>query len=462
MKSACLLICDSLPDLERKIQGHARSVDEQLSRLPEIPQNRAAGFVKDGLKEFEFGVRQILDGGAASSFYSEWNRLCYQFQKATEQMVPRCKVGHPSDQTHMNDDNSDDEGSVILVSHRTTKRPLQQPDIRPDGGKKPRHNKRTPSPGPVKWETNAYAGTPAREVPKAVKGKNAHTKPGLYRKLDSEEFGPFYKEYLDSGCNAMSIEDIQSSIKDNGCHGKPGTFNHNVKVDFALLSIIPWNEPLDDFVLHTFSLLSKHIHAILSKSLVNFKDTPLYRNSKPIIDEFLATHETKQAKKSTEFYNMEKSTLFTINDHAFNINKAEALAHLRAQRRKVRVDLYLTKMYRVNAKQSLKEFKMEQRDKVTDEKLDQKLGPDSTFDTELEVAAYIRGYYHTARLRFIDSVCAEMNFKLFHEIRKGAGKLLRKGLGLEDERAGKIAPTPWLTRTLRIFRTCSRSRMKRN
>jgi hypothetical protein len=35
---------------------------------------------------------------------------------------------------------------------------------------------------------------------------------------------------------------------------------------------------------------------------------------------------------------------------------------------------------------------------------DEQLGPDP-FKLELEVAAYIRGYYMTAGLHFVDSVC---------------------------------------------------------
>jgi hypothetical protein len=47
---------------------------------------------------------------------------------------------------------------------------------------------------------------------------------------------------------------------------------------------------------------------------------------------------------------------------------------------------------------------------------EEQLGKDP-FDLELRVADYIRGYYITAGLRFVDSVCLSMHGKLFKSIR---------------------------------------------
>jgi hypothetical protein len=59
------------------------------------------------------------------------------------------------------------------------------------------------------------------------------------------------------------------------------------------------------------------------------------------------------------------------------------------------------------------------------------LGPDP-FERELDVAAYIRGYYDTARLRFTDSVCANMNSRYFQKIAKEIDYLLERKFELDN------------------------------
>lgn len=430
----------SIPDLERKIKEQAADVENHLSRLPEVSDDRAEEAVRQALFEFSRAVRSLLDGGLdfqstrSNSFHSGWTRLCHQFQKATEYMRPGCKITHPSDDQRevieIADDSDEERTAAPARSIQKGKRPLEngQPADRPV-----KFARISPSPGPVKLEEGPFAFV----TPKVRNRNKGFPKTSAaFRNIKPEEMGPFYKEYLDSGHAAMSIADIQQSIQSNVRAGRPGHVNEKVKEDFALMSIVPWRHPLQDFLGSFFKMLREQIHAVLSDVLDNYKDTALYRRSKPIIDNFLLEVEEKQRDKSFRLYNIEKSALFTINNHAFDLNYNEALAHLKASRRKIRLNAHLDQMYRsYNGKSTLEAFKADQRDKVKDIDM-----PGRDFRKELEVAAYIRGYYNTARLRFTDSVCADMNSVLFRDIKEGFKWLLPRALGLDAKEGGKTQP----------------------
>ena len=141
-----------------------------------------------------------------------------------------------------------------------------------------------------------------------------------------------------------------------------------------------------------------------------------------------------------EFYNTEKGGLFTINEDAFNLHKHDALETLRETRRKIRVDCYANRYHR-------NKYNNDERDTAAREDFkskvkDEQLGPDP-FDRELDVAAYIRGYYTTARFRFTDSVCANMHTRHFQKISRGVNYLLEEKFGLDqgDGKFSKFTPS---------------------
>jgi hypothetical protein len=62
---------------------------------------------------------------------------------------------------------------------------------------------------------------------------------------------------------------------------------------------------------------------------------------------------------------------------------------------------------------------------------DDLLGPDQCAK-ELDVAAYIRGYYTTARTRFCDQVCANIHSRFFHVISEEISYFLETKFKLDE------------------------------
>ncbi|RDL37144.1 uncharacterized protein BP5553_04577 [Venustampulla echinocandica] len=420
------LISSSIPDIEHEIRARTAKVDEELSLLPKLDTEKVQHTVRQRLIKFSSEIRTLLDGNGTSAaysttFHSDWKRLCYQFQKATEVMRPGCQCNHPSDKVSevITIDDDSDGGSRSPVSFRTpvpsSKRPAQY--VESPSAKRQRINT---TPTPIKHEGVPKGSGPVRTP--AINGQNGGFSVA-FKKLKMEDFGPFYQRYLDSGRGAMSLADLRESIENHGRPGVPDEISHRVKEHYALVSIIPWEYPLKTFLDSTFAMLRAEFHRVLSGVLDHYLDTDLYRRSKVIVDDFLTYHEEVLRERSLKMYAIEKSTLFTINDRAFILNKAEALENLRAIRRRVRVDAYIDGSTRLANSRLDKE---DLRNKVTNEQL----GPDK-FERELDVAAYIRGYYTTARLRFTDLICANINAALFDEIKEGADYLLERRLTID-------------------------------
>jgi hypothetical protein len=222
----------------------------------------------------------------------------------------------------------------------------------------------------------------------------------------------------------MSLQDIEKAIHDHSLFGRPEHFNHKVTEEYALTSISAWEDPLKTFLDHTFAMLRREIHEVLARVLKNHKDTELYKRSVRIVDGFLHHHEVIQREKSEKLLEMEKAALFTINDQEFARHKKDALDCLRVARRKIRVAAYVDSLPRPNGKERDRDELM---NKVQDKDL-----PGDRFWRELDAAAYIRGYYTTARLRFTDSVCANINVSLFQAVKKGLKFMLETQLRLDD------------------------------
>jgi hypothetical protein len=363
-------------------------------------------------------------------FHSNWNRLCRQYQKAIEAMRPGfvCTTKMDEECEIINLDDDDEERSVpppsLSFTSSGSKRgsdpvdavtPTKRPRLHVvrDGFQSP--------PGP----SMSPAGTPATGRSVKVESPLTTARNRVSVKHKAADFGPFFQPYLKVGCRAMSIMDIAQAIESNSRTGIPESPDYNVKERYALTSVATWDLPLETFLTVTFQMMEDEILSLLQEALREYCHTDLYRQSKQIVRTFLAAKEAEQRLVSMEFFRMEKESLFTINEEAFSRYKIEALEALKTARRMHRVNILYQRKIRagIKLKVSEEEFKC----KITDEQL----GIDP-YARELDVAAYVRGYYTTARLRFIDVVCANINSKYFGTIKEECQNLLEHHLGLNS------------------------------
>jgi hypothetical protein len=414
------LTTSSIPDITEKIRTQLLQVDDELSRLPETPKDKVQHIVRQHLTKFSLAAKDLLDGTTISrnnKFHSEWKRLYGQFQKATEVMRPGCVFTTPFDMAKVviNIDDSDDEGGGSYSNSSFTT-PAKRPQENGQDLAQKRQKFNIPS-------------TPTRLLGTAsVKNENGSVTPQrlpALRKFKQSEFGPFYQDYLGIGQGALTLLDIRQSVAERGPAGIPEFDNHKIREDYALVAVNPWKFPLETFVDHTFRMLRLELLSTLRSTLQSYEQTSLYRRSKDIIEKFLQKQEIEQRAISMEFYKTEAAGLFTINEAAFDLHKAEALEWLKKQRRNWRLDCYMKK-------QSDTRFKDDAaREAFKNKVTDAELGPDP-FAKELDIAAYIRGYYTTARLRFVDSICANMKSRYFGKIKEEISYLLENKLGLDQ------------------------------
>ncbi len=231
----------------------------------------------------------------------------------------------------------------------------------------------------------------------------------MFRNLNKDDFGPFYQPYLDSGFGALSIMEIHRCIESNAFAGVPGFVNPRVREDYALRAIAAWDGPLATFIDCTFQILRRAILSVLESVLKKYLHTELYRKSVKHIEKLLDKEEKIQRKLTEDFFTTECTSLFTVNDEAFDRYEREAYEALSNQRRKIRVDCYIDGQTRNGVK-------INDTEKFRNTVTDQQLGSDK-YSRELDVAAYIRGYYTTARIRFTDTVCANINARFFRTIK---------------------------------------------
>jgi hypothetical protein len=220
----------------------------------------------------------------------------------------------------------------------------------------------------------------------------------------------------------MTIAEVREVISKHRRPGHPEVVTDAAREELCLTSIQAWNGPLKTMVDTTFSMLRYAIMNIMERTLGNYKQTDLFRASKLEILRFLGQHQAQQRRALGELYELETYKMFTLNESDFLKYWAEELKMLQDARRETRVQLYVQKQ----AKKILTDTSRRHRERAI---TDDQLGPDP-LRIEIETAAYARGYYKTAGLRFSDNLCQNILGNLLRKIQKEMPLLLENSLEL--------------------------------
>lgn len=434
-------IC-SLPRINEKVIAQTRLVDEQLSRLPDLQNANAQHVVRERLARFSDGVRRLLEGGATSNrFLSSWSELSNDFRDAILDMKPRFIYKDPSDESAPEVISLDDESEDGSLSTRGS----PPPDIarrRLDFGAlstQTPHSVQTPkrmrmpdpdTPASRNLTAAQFAmrpSPPARREDDAGSVGSGISSPDQRRSFQKPAKKNVFAPHLGAGKKFMSIAQIRELIL---LHKRPGLPDHvddAVKEQVCLLSVTPWNGPLQTLADHTFTSLRRSIGEVLQYALEGYHGADIYKHSKRYIGEFLDSHENNQRSILDNLYNLETYKLFTINNPAFMSYKAEELVILEEPRRKWRAHCYVQKHQKIPGKTLSQEERVKKERAVTADQL----GPDP-FHNEIQLAAFVRGYYKTAGLRFADVTCQHIQANLFRKVHKDIGYLLERILELDN------------------------------
>jgi hypothetical protein len=274
------------------------------------------------------------------------------------------------------------------------------------------------------------SGTPkinGTSIPHRFGSPNVIRSPTAKKPVEVEP-SPF-AEYLNAGKKFATIGEIRCRINEHARAGVPDSVNDQVKNEMCMQSVTPWEGPLEKMVDKTLGMLRKDSHAILFKVLSKWQQTQLFKQSVQQINAFFDDFENMYRAEAAALYELETYKLFTINTLAWEEYSQEEGLYLRRARKAVRAKAYVNKELAMRRRPQFKDEAA--RKKAIAEVKDEQLGKDP-FEKEMEVAAYLRGYYKTAALRFVDSVCLSINGKLFKKAKEAIFYYLEGQLGLNS------------------------------
>lgn len=380
------------------------------------------------LSKFSSDIQHVLDGGASyNEFQSSWAKLCTHFRATILETKPKIIVTDPSDSVLPEiiniDDDVDDDIDLSMSDSQSAGRKRMNEETPTPSDKRPRFDSRIA-------QYDGANGTPRANstngLPDRTGSPNIIRTPPFRKPVLDEEPNPFAK-HLAAGKTISTIGEIRTRITKHSKTGVPGIVNDQVHSEMCMESVTPWQGPLDQMVHMTLKMLREQADQILFNVLSKWQQTQLFKQSRQHLNKFFDEFEQAQRDDAMALYELESYKLFTVNTLAWESYREEEGAILRGARKAVRARAYVNKELAMRRRPPFRDENA--RKKAIAEVKDDQLGKDP-FETEIEVAAYVRGYYKTAALRFVDSVCLSIHGKLFQNAKREIFYFLEKQLGL--------------------------------
>ncbi|GAP86751.1 putative dynamin family protein [Rosellinia necatrix] len=381
----------SLPTIKSKVYTRLREIESQLAALPEIPSN-VEHEVKKSLYQF---LGRMKTATKDSEFSSQWNTLNNQFRDIILKIKPTCRVKEPAAQTIDLSDN-DTEVSASTPSRRP--RPSDS-TMRPTPNKRQRREIETPV-TPVKQES--FSAGSIVQAPSIIGGAG----PG-------EMQGPF-AGFRNLGRLAMDIRDIRAQVRKKQRPGMPRDLvPDEVRETMCLDAVKKWQGPLETYIDKTAELLMTATHLALEESLGILRRRLIFKECQTHLKHFINMIVANQRARLSEMYDSETYQMYMMNEDAFARYKAQELEQLRRARAiyRLKAVALIEWDYQIKNLADMSEEERAKEHRILTQQLP-KIGIDP-YETEIEVAAFVRGYYNTAATRFVEGVTMNVNSNLF-------------------------------------------------
>ncbi|KAK2627129.1 hypothetical protein QTJ16_003095 [Diplocarpon rosae] len=426
-------IMASIPSIKEKIGDQSRNVDQQLKECPVLPDTDIRNTIMRKLSEFSNDVRSIMYGeqvhhdlNSDLDFQSGWSTLADQFRDLVCHIKPTVVIAQESDRiaSEVIEIASDDDDDVF--SRAKTPASRKRPGLFSDFPAAQRHKHNSGNVNPVKAE-NAQMQPPQSPFRLGNNDKNS------FRNSPFEALAGL-------GKGSMDLNSVRASIAKHQM-GLPGIVSPQTYNELCLKSVAPWGRVLEVFIAETFSLVEKQLAETLHNHLGVYEQTALYRAAQKHLQSFIEKHKSEQRRFLSELHSLETFKSYTVNKASMGDQEAKEFQCLTAARKLRRSRMFVDGQMRADKKMRLSaDLPPEEKDRrirervaaVTDEQL--KKDP---FDSEVRVASYVRAYYMTAGLRFVDTVCLSMKCSLFRKIRENVTFHLETELGIIAARNGE-------------------------
>ncbi|KAJ2980321.1 hypothetical protein NUW58_g6973 [Xylaria curta] len=383
----------SLPSIKAKVYTRLDKIRNQLADLPEIPEN-VEHEVKKSLYQFLGRMKTAMKD---SEFSSEWSSLNNQFRDIIMKIKPTCRVKEPAAQTI---DLSDADTEVSTVTPSKRPRPSDS-TMRPTPGKCPRQENEMPT-TPVKQESFT-AGSLFRASPAIGTGL-------------AEMHSPF-AGFRNLGRLAMDIQDIRTQVRKKQRPGMPRDLvPDEVREAMCLDAVKKWQGPLETYIDKTAELLERVTNQALEESIGVLRRRLIFRECQIHLKEFIDKIVASQRGRLADMYRSETYQMYVLNEDSFSRYKAQELDQLRRARAiyRLKAVALIQWNYEIKNLADMSDDDRSREQKIFTQQLP-KIGNDP-YETEIEVAAFVRGYYLTAATRFVEGVTMNVNSHLFRII----------------------------------------------
>ncbi|KAL0943013.1 dynamin family protein [Colletotrichum truncatum] len=406
----------NLPSIKQKVLTRLREVEHQLGTLPELPDNVELE-VRKSLMAFSTIVKETLRGRGFSANYGS---LSDAFCDCILQMKPKFVLKDKSDIPVLEiSDDEDDSASATSMTPGNRKRGANGLGI--SSAKRPR--------------PSVNGGSFSASV-KTEDGGSAPSTPSRRRPMQPSPLARPFQQYANYGAGFRTLRQISDNIKSKTKAGMPNIVPDEVYEDLCKQSVKAWNQPMGTFLQETMTRLQNIIDYALDQAFESLKRRLVYKESKNHMNRFLAERREEALKFLEDIYEMETFQLFTVSKKAFEEYERSESRVLTRYRHVMRWRAFSGEVSEFHDwdKMTLDQ-RMSEEKKHNNELA--KMGPDS-FDKELKVAAYVRGYYMLSALRFSDSVCLSITSRMMPKIVQDLDFFLEKQLGLVGPNDGTI------------------------
>ncbi|KAI2607891.1 P-loop containing nucleoside triphosphate hydrolase protein [Hypoxylon sp. NC1633] len=386
----------SLPTIKNLVHARFKLIEKELAALPELPSN-VEHEVKKSLFQF---LHQIKSAVTDTEFSSEWNSLNSQFQACVFKMKPTCTV-------------KDSDTQTIDISNLDSEAGTPVPPKRPRPSDSTVRNPRTPT----RRTHQDSKTTPVKEEDLPMGGMSrASSIAGAARPKMPSPFAKFFH----LGRCTMNIQNIRNDILRKQRPGMPRDLvPDEVRETLCLNAVKKWEKPLETYITKTAELLHRTAKAVLEESLGTLRRRLIFKECQEHLGKFINDGVAAQESRLADLFNSETYQLYMMNDDVFHRYKAQELEQLKRVRGIVRLKALALLPWDYNY---TRPEEMTEQEKVAERKdLDTylpKIGKDP-YETEIEVAGFVRGYYMMAAARFVEGVTMNVNSNLLRDFRDG-------------------------------------------
>lgn len=397
--------------MKGKLLHRLDEVRSELSRLPELPHNPELE-IKRSLMEFTAYLKSSMK---SQDFTSQWARIADEFRDRVVQMKPKYIVKDAGTRAASDgpiDLTADDDAASVYSMASSPAAERQY---------------RRPAPGPGGEGGADFFESPAAKRRRGVDGLKVEDLGSTAGVAGSFPFsggspvtpranrvgppppgagpGPFT-----GGVRSKTLPQLRDLIRSHRRPGMPNTVPDEVKMALCMEAVHPWAEPLRVFLDRTMGLLRHQVKVSLDVALQTLTNRLIFKRSWALLQGFLAEQGRLVGERVGHVYRMEARQLYTADgETCARHQEAERKVLLRNRHHHRMKPLRKTPEERERPLPAWEAMTPEQRQKeeLETQREMRQLGKDP-FETEIEVAAYVRGYYLTAAMRFVDS--AHLNF----------------------------------------------------